>query len=373
MSPANENTTQNRRILEDVPRVGFFPDMQKYEPRRGPEDIIFPSCMRAIMEYLGHPEYDYIHFVGVTGAGFYLNWKDGWHGDNPAIYWMAPFDQHLNLFTYAFESAGYAMDFVQIKGGEAIDEADARQRILSNIDAGKPILSHGIVGPPETCLITGYDQGGDILTGWSFFQYGPDFTKDLEFEANGMFRKRNWCPEAFDIFALGEQVPIDPKHIRRRSLEWAVKVVRTKETWDGRTNNGLAAYDAWAAHLLRDDDITPNGDIPEGSHNVPFGVHDDAVGTVAEARYYVSEYLIRVAKAEPKMRANLLKAAGCYSTEHDLMWEIWNCCGGNGRSPQHIEKFADPATRRKIIKLIQKAKAEDEQAIRHIEEALSSP
>ena len=86
MSPANENTTQNRRILEDVPRVGFFPDMQKYEPRRGPEDIIFPSCMRAIMEYLGHPEYDYIHFVGVTGAGFYLNWKDGWHGDTSRMF-----------------------------------------------------------------------------------------------------------------------------------------------------------------------------------------------------------------------------------------------------------------------------------------------
>ncbi|MDA0708920.1 MAG: hypothetical protein O3B73_01770 [bacterium] len=81
-----------------MPRVGFYPGVHGLEPRRGPEDIIFPSCMRAIKDYLGHPEYDYIHFVGVTGAGFYLNWKDGWHGDNSAIYFMVPFDEHMKLF-----------------------------------------------------------------------------------------------------------------------------------------------------------------------------------------------------------------------------------------------------------------------------------
>ena len=60
---------RTRHVLTDVPRVGFYPDVRQHEPERCPEDIIFPSCMRAVMQYLGHPEYDYTHFVGVTGAG----------------------------------------------------------------------------------------------------------------------------------------------------------------------------------------------------------------------------------------------------------------------------------------------------------------
>ena len=226
-----QSSNERRKVLTDVPRVGFFPVMRRHESERGPEDIIFPSCMRAIMEYLGHPEYDYTHFVGVTGAGFYLNWKDGWHVDNSAIYYMVPFDEQVKLFEYAFASTGYAMDFVQIKGGEAISEVEASRRIIASIEAGKPLMSRGIVGPPETCLIAGYDDAGDVLIGWSFFQNFDDFTESVEVEPNGVFRKRNWFSEAFDLFGVGERGDVpDATTVRRRSLQWAVKVVRTAET-----------------------------------------------------------------------------------------------------------------------------------------------
>ncbi|MDX9981746.1 MAG: hypothetical protein RBU25_17125 [Lentisphaeria bacterium] len=361
-----------RQVLTGVPRVGFYPDMCGHAPGRGPEDIIFPACMRAVMEYLGHPEYDYIHFVGVTGAGFFLNWKDGWHGDNPAIYYMAPVAEHMKLFQYAFDSTGYPGECVLLKGEAAVGEAEARRRIIASIGAGLPLLAHGVVGPPETCLVTGYDEGGDVLIGWSFFQSHDPWTQGVEFEPNGMFRKRDWYRNTWDLQMVGGRgAATDPPLVRRQSLEWAVKVVRTPETWGGR-HNGLAAYDAWAAHLLRDGDITPDGTVPAGVRDMPFGVHDDAVGTVAESRYYVSEYLLRLARAEPKMRTALLKGAGCYSREHDLMWQVWDCCGGNGRTPEHVRRFADPAARRRIAELVQEAKREDEQAIRHIEAALAA-
>ena len=363
--------THSRRVLKEVPRVGFYPDMRQHEPERSPEDLIFPSCMRAVMEYLGHPEYDYIHFVGVTGAGFFLNWKEGWHGDNVAIYYMASVAEHTRLFHYAFDATGYPNVCVSLKGENAISEDEAKQRIIGSIDAGVPVLAHGVVGPPETCIIAGYDEAGDVLIGWSFFQAHDDQIQRIEFEPNGMFRKRNWYKETWDLQLFGARgAPTAPREVRRQSLEWAVKVVRTPGTWGGR-HNGLAAYDAWAEHLLRDQDITLDGAMPEGSNETPFYVHDDAVGTVAESRHYVSKYLIRLAQAEPKMRAYLLKAAECYSREHDLMWEVWNCCGGNGRSRKHIERFADTATRRRIVELVHEAKREDEKAIQHIEAALA--
>jgi len=372
MRESDASVKSERRVLENVPRIGFYPDMCKIAPERGPEDIIFPSCMRAVMEYLEHREYDYIHFVGVTGAGFFLNWKDGWHGDNVAIYYMAPLAEHIKLFHYAFDSTGYSNVCVMLKGDDAVSEAEAKRRIVASIDAGMPVLAHGVVGPPETCIIAGYDEGGDVLIGWSFFQTHDDQMQGVELEPNGMFRKRDWYKDTWDLQMFGKRgEPVPPGQVRRRSLEWAVKVARTAKTWGGR-HNGLAAYDAGADQLARAQDIKPDGTIPDGAPDMPFGVHDDAVGTVAEGRHYASEYLVRLAKSEIKMRAHLLKAAGCYSREHDLMWEIWNCCGGNGRSPEHIRRFADPATRRRIVELIREAKREDEQAIRHIEAALSA-
>jgi len=359
-------TPRSRHVLEGVPRVGFYPDVRHLKPRRGPEDFIFPSCMRAAMEYLGHGEHDYIHFMGVTGAGFYLNWKDGWHDDNGALYFMAPYDEHLKLFQYAFDSTGYAMDFAAVKGPGGLDEAEVRRRILASIDAGKPVMAHGVVGPPETCLICGYDEAGDVLIGWSFFQSHPGVAEAIEREPNGMFRKRGWYADTWDLFALGERgEPADPKTVRRRSLAWASRVVRTRETWDGRTNNGLAAYEAWAGHLGHDDEIAT-----DAAHC--FGVHDDAVGVVAEGRWYASRYLARLAADEPKMAGRLYEAAACYAREHDLMWEVWKCCGGNGRSPEHVRRFADPDTRRQIVELIRKAQAEDAKAIEHIEAALAA-
>lgn len=364
--------TTGRRVLADVPRIAFYPEMVRVEPARGPEDIIFPSCMRALMQYLGHPEYDYVHFVGVTGAGFYLNWKDGWHMDNSAIYFMVPFADHVQLFEHAFAATGYAMALAPLKGPGGLDETAARQRIVASIDAGMPVLAHGVVGPPETCLITGYDEGGAVLIGWSFFQSEREWASGVEYEPNGMFRRRGWYEQTWDIIVPGPRgAPLDPAMVRRRSLAWAIKVVRTVETWDGRTHNGLAAYDAWADHLLREADISPSGAPPAGATCRPYDVHDLAVGMVAEGRYYASEYLLRLAQAEPRLRAHLLQAAGCYAQEHDLMWEAWDCVGGNGRGPEQVARFADPAVRRRLVAMIQRAKAYDEEAVAHLEAALA--
>lgn len=363
--------TPTRHVLSDVPRVGFFPDVLDKGGKSWPEDIIFPSCMRSVMEFLGHPEYDYIHFLGVTGAGFFLNWREGWYEDNLAVFYMVPFDEHMKLFEYAFESTGYAMQFYPLKGDGSIDSDKARDIIVKSIDAGVPVLSFGVVGPADTNIIAGYDDGGDTLIGWSFFQSRPSEQNPADgFEPNGMYRKSGWESVCYDLFALGPRSePVEPAIMYRRSLQWAVTVTMTPRTW-GERHNGLAAFDAWVKQLAQDDQITADGSLLPGQNCQPYSVHDDAVGQLAESRYYVSKYLVRAADNQIKMRSRLLKAAGCYAAEHDIMWQVWDCVGGNGRSPEHIKRFADPDTRRKIIGLINKAKAEEVQAITHIQQAL---
>lgn len=38
----------------------------------------------------------------------------------------------------------------------------------------EPVIAIGVVGPPEPCIVAGYDKGGEVLIGWSFFQDRPE-------------------------------------------------------------------------------------------------------------------------------------------------------------------------------------------------------
>ena len=369
---ADQPSTSDRRILTGVPRVGFCRDMENIDPSLPSENFIFPSCMRALMEYLGHPEYDYVHFMGVTGAAFFLNWKDGWHGDNKAIYYMVPIDEHTKLFEYAFDSTGYRLEVFSLKGENALDASEARRRIIESIDRGVPVLSHGIVGPPETSLIAGYDNSGRSVLGWSFYQYEPpdDREESVAYESNGMFRKREWLPSAWDLFIPGKRsTPVDPESVRKRALQWAVKVARSSRTWGDR-HNGLAAYDAWARHLLRDDQILTSGLMPAGAEAYPFDVHNNAVDVVSEGRLFASKYLARVAGEEVQMASELYEASSCCVREYGLMKKVRDCVGGAGRTPEHAGRFVDPQTRREIVTLIREARNLDERSINHVENAL---
>ena len=79
---------RDRKVIEGVPRVGFFFDVKDHGGKPWPEDFIFPSCLRAVLEFHGDTRHDYVHLMGVSGAAFFLNWG-GWCGDNSAIYYMS--------------------------------------------------------------------------------------------------------------------------------------------------------------------------------------------------------------------------------------------------------------------------------------------
>jgi hypothetical protein len=62
-------------------------------------------------------------------------------------------------------------------------------------------------------------------------------------------------------------------------------------------------------------------------------VHNNAVGLVAEARWYGSQFLIQASDPDIlpyRMAQDLLYAVACYTAEHRLMWERGDLAGGNG-------------------------------------------
>jgi len=374
--------------LRGVPRVHFYEGGP-----RCPEDITLPSCLRALMEYLGETDFgckhclaqnphckifcSYAFLVGVTGAGAYLSWKEGWEGDNPAIFYLSA--DPAAPERRAFDALGYNFEWVEKAEGED-RSALFRQRILESLERGMPVLGYGVIGPPETCLITGYDRGEDALIGWNFFQNFPDFAAGVEYEPGGEFRKRNWYADTLCLLIVGEKKPRPPlKDVYRSALEWCVTVTRNPMVrpepdapeWYRNRHNGLAAYEAWAAHLLRDEDF-PAGD--EAALRQRHQVHDVLVGSLAEARWYLSQFLLEAANPDfhppLSLAEDLYHAAGYYAAEHDLMWKLWDLAGGNGH-PQAYQKFADPAIRREMAAVILESRAKDVLAIEAIERTLT--
>jgi len=379
-----------RSVLEGVPRVHFYEGGV-----RCPEDIILPSVMRAMLEYLGEPDYGckhclaqnpqakvlcaYSFLVGVSGAAAYLSWKEGWHGDNAAIFYMSA--DAAAPERRIFDAIGYEHEWVMKEPGRD-DEARFRERIMASIERGMPVLGYGVIGPPEPSIIAGYDEGGDALIGWSFFQGFPEFNQGVEFEPSGYYRKHDWFVDTECLLVIGDKVDKPSlQETYRTALEWMLQVARTPMArpepdapeWYQQRHNGLAAYEAWADHLLRDEEWPTDDEATLRAHHQ---IHDHATGDLAEARWYGSVFMKDLAEGYaggPGKRgttAEILHAAACYAAEHDLMWEAWELTGGIG-NPEAFRHMADSGVRRALADVVRRAREQDVRAVEHIERALA--
>jgi hypothetical protein len=382
--PIEAGALPKRVVLDGVPRVGLYFNVNTYPEwrRRTPEDVPFPSCLRACLEYLGEDfgtkdisahgstwqlGLGYTYLMGTSGCAFRLSWRPGWHPDNSAIENMS--DDPEAPYRRAFESVGYGYEIVH-RQQDRNDQAYFRNRVMESIAARhRPVLAHGVVGPPEECIITGYDDDGDVLIGWSFFQDMAPFNAGVDLESSGMFRKRDWFADTQRLLLIGTKLVDPPKgEVYRQALAWVLEIVGTPLI-GGDRHNGLAAYAAWAEELLSDEEFTSN-DLEVLRHR--FMVHHDAVSTVAEGRWYGAQFLRLVFEEEPGMASDLEQAAVCYESEHDLMWMVWNLTGGPGWSDDQVRRLAEPAVRRDIIPLIHESRDKEEEAAAHVEKALAT-
>ena len=383
------------KVIEGVPRISYHVQRDEAtDEQLCPEGVPFPSCLSACLKTMGvdfgyrkihmhnmdwRLNNAYVTIMGASGGAVRLIWNPGkWDGSNVDLILMAA--DPLESYRRAFEAVGYECDI--IGNAEVRHEADPtrkfferhenhdafRDRIINSIrEKGRPVIAMGVVGPPECCVISGYDEEGEVLIGWSYFQEFPELAGGIEFESSGYFRKRDWFRNTPGIILIGEKRARPPKsEWYRKALERAIEIARTPEV-HGR-KSGLAAYDAWAADLRRDEDF-PADDL--AILNARMIAHDDAMHTVAEGRWYGAQFLKQIAEDEPLLAENLSVAAARYEEVHQMIWQGWGLVGGLGRTDEQVKKLAEPDVRRQLAPLILKAKETDAQAVEFIEKALS--
>jgi hypothetical protein len=93
---------------------------------------------------------------------------------------------------------------------------------------------------------------------------------------------------------------------------------------------------------------------------------------VMEGRWTAGTFVREIAGRSPAMADALEAAAAHFAAEQDLMQKVLEHLDGWGRSPGHLELFADPDVRRRIAPLILEARDRDAAAADEIERALAS-
>jgi hypothetical protein len=307
--------------------------------------------------------------MGTSGEAFRLFWKTGWNLDNVGV--IGEETEPNEFIARAFEATGYAHRIIYKNKKDAKAESQFRKDIIESVrDKGRPVIGLGVIGPPECCIITGYDEDGDVLIGWSYFQGTAELKDGIDFEPSGYFRKRDWFKGTWAIITIGEKQKKPPKReVYRKALSWAIELAKKpKINLGGERHNGLSAYKEWSKTILKDEDFASE-DI--GILRERYMAHDTAVGMVAEGRWYGAQFLKQMIEDVPETAEEVNKAIECYEAEHGLMWKNWGLVGGLGHSKEKVKKFAEPAIRRQIAEIILEARDKEAEAIKHLEAALT--
>ncbi|MGI5898335.1 MAG: helix-turn-helix transcriptional regulator [Christensenellales bacterium] len=337
----------------DVRSVGFLNNLKN--DMRSPESFALPACMTSLMEYIGEDaRWQTIHahnrvytkrklydaILAASGMAFGLLW----HPEVcPSSFDLTQVNDHNATITHAFDYVGYGCEIVEKTEGN-FDEM--KSLVTQSIDAGKPVLAFGIVGPPECAIVCGYDSGGDTLFGWSHFQsYEP-----ADCEHNGMFRKADWHGDVWKIVLCKDkkEPDTDLKAIIRRGI-----AITSANELDG-LYSGAAAYDAWAGYVANPAYDSMSDDELRGK----FWFHHMLVGNHAEARCYLGGFLHESAGDDEALH----KIANLYNEIHDTCWQVWAATDGF-KNPDNYKAFREKSKRDKVVKLIRKIEELDFLAI----------
>ena len=201
------------------------------------------SALNALGERL---TYDYV--CAVSGCAFRTSFSmpsvRDWNHGNYHVSNTPPIPAHT------FKMLGYAMS-EHVRG----DFESDRRLVMDSIDRGVPVVTlEGVVKCADACVISGYDNNGRVLLGYSPFQDIQDDHPEPP-DGSGYFRKTDWHDSFFSdgsqgsILIIGDKLgKPSPEEILAATLQLAKKLILLENLVPGQYN-GLAAHRAFANAL----------------------------------------------------------------------------------------------------------------------------
>ncbi len=218
----------------------------------------FVNSVVSALNCLGEScDYDYV--CAVSGSAFRTSFSmassQKWnHGNYHVI--NTPM-----IVEHTFKMLGYDVS-VYPRG----DYQHDKKLIIDSIDKGIPVITlEGIINCSDACIISGYDNDGDVLLGYNPFM-SIEEDHDESPDDTGYFRKSNWHNSNFDEGTTGQIVIINrkvDKLDKKQVFEETLRLIRDlieKENICLGQYNGLAAHQGFVNALRTyewDDNFEP--------------------------------------------------------------------------------------------------------------------
>ena len=240
--------TMKRNLIPDLLKVDWSDTQRQNE---------FVNSVVSALNAVGEKtDYDYV--CAVSGSAFRTSfsmpsvsrWNHGnYHVVNTPI-----------VIEHTFKMLGYEVSH-HTRGDY---EADSRL-IMDSIDRGFPVITlEGVISCADACVISGYDNDGGMLLGYSPFMYIEDDHKEAP-DDTGYFRKSDWHNGFFAeangriLIIEGKCEKPDKEAVFAGTLKLISRLIREENLAPGQYN-GLAAHKALANALLTytwDDNFEP--------------------------------------------------------------------------------------------------------------------
>ncbi len=336
-------------------RKVYIEDVRKVSWDTG-EMCEFASAFVSALNCLGG-NIPYHYVMGTSGVAFRFTLNPGeWDFSNYSIRNISP--DTFAPIRRAFAAAGY--DGILFEPGSFENDA---AMIMDSIDHGIPVLAFRVVGPSDCVIITGYDEGCQVLLGWSTFQDIPD-DHNIPHDATGYFRKPGWHDNFPGYILIGEKVERLPlRAIYLDALQWAVQLMRMP-VMDQKVT-GLEGLRVWAEEM-RQEKYFPLADADIiGQRYVSAAINM----TMLRDHCLAELFLYQAAADVPDFQPELSRAAGCYGEVKRLRASMDDLIGDNF-SERAMQAIKDAAVRRAYADTILRIQDAEEEAVEYIEQLL---
>jgi hypothetical protein len=358
-----------RMLIEgDILQIGFY----RVGKAPYPEDIVPGAVLRALAQHLGLDLQtqgvfwgDYCFFAGVTGEAFrFLEFMGlGRGAPGKSIAERYGNTSTAELYRNALDAAGLAF----VMHARPLDREAVQHQVVESLrDRRTPVIGLGGFGPPEPFLITGYDEGGDVLLGWSHLQGDAKDKPEVGFEPTGQFRLRDWDRVIDGVVVVTGKKDRPPlRQVYRDALARGVRELQTMGGEEDRL--GMAAMEQWAVHLGREADYAGfSAEQWQKAHSD----HGSTAGDLAERRALAASFVELAARVLPEARGDLDLAQAAFMGSHDTVYEIWETVARIGPFDPDQAKFRDPAPRATLAALVRRLIDLDRRGVRILQRVL---
>jgi hypothetical protein len=186
------------------------------------------GSIKAVARALGD-DVSYEYLMGVSGTAFRLHFhQPNWCPSSPDA------TVGFNHTTPVMRALGYTAETIFSHADHPEEIRKVRKTIVESIDRGLPVVATDLIAVPDWGVITGYADEGKRFLCRTYHDKTGDYS---------VAEKWPWII----MLIRGRQPAPDPQQNIRSSLEIALTVSRTPAF--GKYASGLAAYDRWIADL----------------------------------------------------------------------------------------------------------------------------